>query len=93
MSQSKNIINTFRQFAFNFMAIIIISFVDFTGDFLVAKIGERLMLRGFFTSPVSTGRYFTYTDVSPFIKQIIAKSTDMYLMPKVPEAKNKTGEL
>lgn len=68
-------------------------FVDFTGDFLVAEIGGRLMLRGFFNSPVAGGRVFTYTDVTPFIRQLIAKSHDMFLMPLVPQEKKKTSEL
>jgi hypothetical protein len=66
---------------------------DFSGDFLVTEDKGRLMLRGFFYWPIAEGRYFTFMDIAPFIKQIIYKSYDLYIMPDVPEAKQKFGKL
>lgn len=67
-------------------------FVDFTGDYLLTdEPNGRMMLRGFFYWPISDGKFFTFTEVAPFIKNLIAESYDMYNMPKVPEAKKKIG--
>lgn len=50
------------------------------------------MLRGFFYWPVAEGRFFTYFDVAPYIKEVVAKAYNMYRMPDdAKEAKKKTG--
>jgi hypothetical protein len=59
----------------------------------VKEVDNRVMLRGFFYWPIADGKFFTYTDVAPFIKELVAKSYNLYLMPDVPPAKQKTGQL
>jgi len=53
----------------------------------------RMMLRGFFNWPVFDGRFFAYNDVAPFIKKIVDKAYDMYLMPPIPKANGKFGNI
>jgi hypothetical protein len=57
----------------------------------VKEVNNRVMLRGFFYWPIAERKFFTYTDVAPFIKELVAKSYNLYLMPQVPPAKKKTN--
>lgn len=56
------------------------------------EVKGRLMLRGFFYWPMAEGQFFTYTDVTPFIRQIVTKSYDLFLMPEVPKVIQPIGK-